>query len=44
MKSTARYVLKDKTIKLDEKISLFKNFINQTENQVPMALIYRQYG
>ena len=34
MKSTARYVLKDKTFKLDEKISLFKNFINQTENHI----------
>ena len=34
MKSTARYVLKDKIFKLDEKISLFKNFINQTENHI----------
>ena len=34
MKSIARYVLKDKTFKLDEKISLFKNFINQTENHI----------
>ena len=34
MKSTARHVLRDKIFKLDEKISLFKNFINQTENHI----------
>lgn len=34
MKDVAWYVLKDKIFKLDEKISLFKNFINQTENHI----------
>ncbi len=34
MKSTAWYVLKDKVFKLEEKISLLKTFLYQTEKHI----------
>ncbi len=34
MKSTAWYVLKDKVFKLEEKISLLKTFLYQTERHI----------
>ncbi len=34
MKSMAWYVLKDKVFKLEEKISLLKNFLYQTEEHI----------